>query len=720
MSSASTDLPAGDSAPIDTVLDELVCEVCLGVINEPKKLDCAHSFCRACLHRLMTRRSILSSVSSCSSELNEEASGANAVFRIDDSDAMLSTCVITCPTCNRVTVVPNNDVDQLSTSATLRRLLKASSAVWTSKDQEVIRQSIRCRRASTAPLSSQQFSSCAEHSDSPQEFYCAQCKILVCGFCMLSGHKDHIDQMKSAKEAEDRMMAGLRSLMQPSQEAVFTAGEVTEKISQQKKDAVTASTISSNHIKQYFNKARELLEQREAELISRVERESMNIISDLTHKEEVVRRNLAQLSRYTDQVRATLQQPGNMPLLGSTFGLISAIEDNYKRIEDIAREVSQGGSVSVPSFKGEVVDFSNLGSLTGESDDTGEGGYVIVNPPQPSRSPLLPAHNSSNQSSLHFPLPDTVEEGEPLYEEPMALQYSQQPPAPPPRPMSKKVMVTLKLVIPCDAQTINMRPCGITVGETDAIIVSDIHSHCVKVIARSGKVMDTICGPQSPQHIYGPVCLSTDSENQLYILNKEGKNALHRFKNGNFDSAFATKANKSHKLNQPCGIAVTDEFIYVTDWQQSCIHVFNTSNGKYKDTLGCGQQTQKAVLKHPIGIAVVPGDGSLVVADNGSHCVWKVNHTKDIVQFQQIGSEKILNSPYGVAVARNGCIIVTDTGNSQVCLFSPEGNLVTYVGKKGSENGEFNLPRHVCVSSNGDILVADEGNQRIQVFEFTN
>lgn len=732
MSSASPDLPAGDPAQtqMDTVLEELVCEVCLGVINEPKKLDCAHSFCRACLHRLLTtRRSVLSSVSSSvnseSSELNEEASGANAVYRSGDSAAILqsslNTGVITCPTCKRVTAVPGNDVDQLSTSATLRTLLKANSASWTSEDQEVLRQSIRCRRASTTPLSSKRLSTCPEHNGSPQEFYCAQCKILVCGFCMLSDHKDHIDQMKSANEAEDRMMAGLRSLMQPSQEAVFTAGEVTEKISQLKKDAVKGSTVSSSHIKQYFNKARELLEQREAELISRVERESMNIISDLTHKEEVVRRNLALLSRYMDQVRAALQQPGNMGLLASTHGLISAIEENYKQIEDVATAVvSQAGSLGVPSFEGEVVDFSNLGSLSAESEGIGEAGYVIINHHPLNRSPAMP-HSPPSQSSLHLPLTDT-DTGEPLYEEPIPAN-SQRAPTPPPRPIRhsiKKVTVTVKHVIPCDAQTINMRPCGIAVGEMDAIIVTDTHSHCVKVIARSGKVMDTICGPQSPQHIYRPVCLAMDSENQLYILNKEGKNALHRFKNGNFDSAFSTKANKSHKLNQPCGVAVTNDFIYVTDWQESCIHVFNTTNGKYKDTLGGGHQTQKAVLKHPVGIAVVPGDGSLLVADHDSHCVWKVNHTKDIVEFQQIGSEKILNSPYGVAVAQNGCIVVTDTGNSQVCLFSPEGDLVTCVGKKGSEKGEFNLPRHVCVSSNGEILVADEGNQRIQVFELSN
>jgi DNA-binding beta-propeller fold protein YncE len=260
-----------------------------------------------------------------------------------------------------------------------------------------------------------------------------------------------------------------------------------------------------------------------------------------------------------------------------------------------------------------------------------------------------------------------------------------------------------------------MKPFGIAVGETDAIIVSDIHSHCVKVLARSGKVMDTIVGPQSPQQIYSPVCLTTDRESQLYILDKEGKKSIYRFKNGNFDTTFTNKVNKSYKLSQSWGMAVTDDLIYVTDWQKSCIHIFQTS-GKYKDTLSCGQQSEKAVMKHPVGIAVMP-DGSLVVADHDSHCVWKVVHTKDIVEFQQIGSENILHSPYGVAVTREGYIVVTDTGTSQVCLFSPTGTFITFLGKKGSEKGEFNLPRHVCTTPGGEILVADEGNQRIQVFE---
>ena len=750
MSSASTDQPVRTDQTVaeptpsplqcerlaSAVPEELVCEVCLGIISEPKMLDCAHSFCRVCLYRLLTtstlrRRSLLLSPSSRSLSRIAEANGANAVSQSSGADdESPSENEITCPTCSRVTVVPAGDVDQLSTSVAMSKLLAISSSVLgADADQEELRRNIRLSRASSfSPLSSKQLSLCADHS-SVQEFYCVQCKVLVCGHCMLSGHKMHIDQVKSAQEAQDRMMAGLRSLMQPSQEVVSMADEVSEKISDLKKGIVQGSTVSSNHIKQFFNQARELLAEREAELVAMVDSKSLRVLSELTRKEEVVRRNLAMLSRHVDQVRATLQQPGDMAMLTSTHGMVASVEDSQKHIREVALAVSQKASFTV-MFQGTQIDFTGLGSLSGDHEEiVGEAGYVIIKgaPPFPTARRL-----SQQRSGSSIGIPATIKECqvystapvEPVYEEP-AKTYSQLPPKLPPRispihqsTKRRNVTVTLKHIIPCDSQAVNLKPFGIAVGEMDAVIVSDIHSRCVKVLARSGRVIDTITGPQSPQQIYGPVCLTTDSEGQLYILDKEGKRSLHRFKNGNFDSTFTHKASKSQKLSQPWGIAVSDDLIYVTDWQKSCIHIFHT-NGKFKDSLGSGQQGQKVVLKHPVGIAVMP-NGNLVVADHDSHCLWKVVHTKDMVEFQQIGSDNVLDSPYGVAITQEGFIVVTDTGNSQVCLFSPTGNFITHLGKKGSGRGEFNLPRHVCTNSRGEILVADEGNQRVQIFEISN
>lgn len=750
MSSASVDLPAPESPPVALydvaaadalVPEELVCEVCLGVINEPKKLNCAHSFCRACLNRLMVNRRSSSILSPVHSIIFDQLNCANAASTADAASSVASSengdIAYACQTCGKTTVIPGGDVDQLNTSVALSMLLKASSEGWSDTVREELRQKIRLQRTSAVPCSSStpvELSSCSEHG-SVQEFYCIQCNTLVCGHCMLSKHKDHIDLVKSAQEAEDRMSASLRSLMQPSHEAVFTAGEVTGLIGKLKKKTVKESTMSTNHIKQFFNQARKLLEERESELISEVEAKSMNIISDLTKKDEVVRRTVSLLSRYVDQVRTTLQHPGDVSLLINTHGLIPAVEYIHKQISGISLELPHVQEERAPTllFEGTAINFSNLGSLTEEVGGTGEGGYVTIN-----SVPAMPVNSSSSYSSLpspsNSPLPEsessklhdnTSSTSDPIYEDPLAnASYSRRGPKLPPRVsltrrsagnIKKKVDVTVKQVILCNMQASNMRPCGITMGETDAIIVSDIHSHCVKVLSRSGKVMDTIVGPQSSEQIIGPVCLATDKDNQLYILDKEGKRALYRFKNGNFDNAFTKKLQKSYKLNQSWGMAVSDESIYVTDWQKSCIHIFHTT-GKYKDLLQCGRQQTNAVLKHPIGIAIMQ-DGSLVVADHQSHCVWKVMHTRDVVEFQQIGSENILDSPYGVAVTREGYIVVTDTGNSHVCLFSSSGTFINYLGKKGSREGEFLTPRHVCTTKKGEILVADEGNQRIQVFE---
>ena len=711
------------------IREELVCEVCLGVLSEPKILSCAHSFCRSCLQRVLATSPLPST------QRRLSANGANAVCAETSSkdEGESYSREIECPTCHKMTSVPRGDVDQLPTS----RLSKLLPVVG---DLEELRQNIRVGRASSEPLSPKQLPPCPEHSGSVQEFYCAQCSTPVCGHCMLAGHKSHIDQVKSAQEAQDKMIAGLRSVLQPSQEMLFTGEEAAERISELKRSVVSGSTATTNHIKQFFNQARDLLAEREAELVAKVEKSCVKYISDLTHKEEVVRKNVTALSRHTDQIHTMLQQPGNMSMLTETCGLIGPVEENQAQIQKVFQSITQDQSFTGISFQSSGIDFSNLGDLIGqpseENSHLGEAGYVKITGAPQLPTERRPSHFEAPTCPLDSPrarfgIPETPEVSdnyytrtresvydEPLYEEPyQSMRSIMMPSRVVQRPFSQSfrkrdMRAVLKYVIPCDAQMTNMRPCGVAVGDTDAVIVSDIHNHCVKVIAPSGKGVDTITDSQSPQQINSPVALASNSEGHLYILDKEGKKAIHRLKNGKFDN-FANKA-RTHKLGEPWGIAATSEQIYVTDWHKSCIHIFNTS-GKYKESLGC-RDGQTSVLKHPIGVTVTP-DGHLIVADQGSRCVWKIVITKEMTEFHQIGSDIVFDSPYGVAVTQKGCIVVTDTGNSQVCLFSSSGNLITNIGTKGSEEGNFNLPRHVCVNSKGEILVTDELNQRIQVSE---
>ncbi len=83
--------------------------------------------------------------------------------------------------------------------------------------------------------------------------------------------------------------------------------------------------------------------------------------------------------------------------------------------------------------------------------------------------------------------------------------------------------------------------------------------------------------------------------------------------------------------------------------------------------------------------------------------------------------------PNAVALSSNR-IIVSDTGNSRVCVFSYEGRHLYSFGKPGVaypptgrkvswRPGKFNYPYGVDVSSDGQIYVADTLNRRIQVFD---
>jgi tripartite motif-containing protein 71 len=65
-------------------------------------------------------------------------------------------------------------------------------------------------------------------------------------------------------------------------------------------------------------------------------------------------------------------------------------------------------------------------------------------------------------------------------------------------------------------------------------------------------------------------------------------------------------------------------------------------------------------------------------------------------------------------------IVVADTGNNQIELYSPgsSGRCATcQFGTFGSGNGMLNSPRDVAVDGTGNIYVADAGNNRVQKFD---
>ena len=61
-------------------------------------------------------------------------------------------------------------------------------------------------------------------------------------------------------------------------------------------------------------------------------------------------------------------------------------------------------------------------------------------------------------------------------------------------------------------------------------------------------------------------------------------------------------------------------------------------------------------------------------------------------------------------------VYITEWHNDCVSLFCTSGEFVHSFGKKGSSKGELNSPYGIAIDKDGFVFVCDTGNSRIQVF----
>lgn len=170
-----------------------------------------------------------------------------------------------------------------------------------------------------------------------------------------------------------------------------------------------------------------------------------------------------------------------------------------------------------------------------------------------------------------------------------------------------------------------------------------------------------------------------------------------------------------------------DGSLYVADSENHRIQhlsaegeVLNVWGGYGDITTG---QAPPGTFNQPWGIAVAP-DGSVFVTDTWNHRVQKFSAEGEFLSmwgfFGQAESPQALWGPRDVAVDRNGRVFVSDTGNKRIVVYDGQGNFLSEFGTVGSNPGEFDEPVGIAIDQAGRVFVADTWNQRIQVFTETS
>jgi sugar lactone lactonase YvrE len=188
--------------------------------------------------------------------------------------------------------------------------------------------------------------------------------------------------------------------------------------------------------------------------------------------------------------------------------------------------------------------------------------------------------------------------------------------------------------------------------------------------------------------------------------------------------AGANKDTNAAHFGDPFGIAVaSDGMCYVADGETGRIWQV-ASNGAAK-VIAENLNTPSAIT-----LAL---DGTLVVADSGSHTIKRIDvHTGSITNIAGVennwgfadgnGAAALFNAPVGVAVGQDGTIYVADTYNDRIRAIDATGHVRTIAG--GNEPGfrdaasgadaRFDTPCGIAVDTNGALIVADTGNNRLR------
>ena len=188
-----------------------------------------------------------------------------------------------------------------------------------------------------------------------------------------------------------------------------------------------------------------------------------------------------------------------------------------------------------------------------------------------------------------------------------------------------------------------------------------------------------------------------------------------------FVSAWGTKGNGQGQFNDPTGIAVAGERVFVSDARNGRIQVFGT-DGRFRYSFG-KPGDKPGELGRPMNLTV--SGGALYVAEyfNDRIQVFALDGTpKRIIGKAGTGPGEF-NAPGGVAVGRDGALYVADFYNHRVQKLSAEGAFVRQWGRpegpaKGSGGGpvSFNYPTDVALAADGRLFVADGYNDRVLAF----
>ncbi|XP_078359472.1 protein meiotic P26-like [Oculina patagonica] len=246
---------------------------------------------------------------------------------------------------------------------------------------------------------------------------------------------------------------------------------------------------------------------------------------------------------------------------------------------------------------------------------------------------------------------------------------------------------------------------GISINEnTDHIAVADTHNNRVQIFSADGSYLREF-GQRGikAERVRSPRAVAFTKNGDLIVYHT-GKISLFS-ESGQFIKHIT---NKHLKVVMSFSLA-SDDNIVACDWDDKKIKVLSPEGTKLLQCFtapDCSESLYSAVYHQDM----------IFASYHGAHCLKVFN--KEGVFLYDIGSEGSgdgqLSWPRGITIDKFNNLIVSDSGNNRLQVFTLDGRFVNTIKEQITELGS---PHSISVSKTGQVFVTDVATNCIHVFQ---
>ena len=734
--------------------EQLTCPICLDLYTDPKTLYCLHSFCCHCLEGLpleLKEKKVFLSCPTCrtSTELPEAGVArlpvAFFINNLSEVHSLLKKVSgdqhVSCDNCKKSDAT---GYCKQCTKFLCARCVGVHNEWAPFIDHTVISlDEVACSAFQLPSTKPDVTMKCSSH-DKPLEIYCETCDDLICYDCTVRIHKTHDYDL--VRDTYDKHRRRIESSLEPVREQIVVVTEAVSTLTQREKEITHQGETVKEEIHVMIKQIIDLLLQSERKLTEDVDlavRQKLIMLSQQKLKAETTLSQLTDCYDFVEQglkvgtpQQVLLAQPQMIDRMNSviksfkpeSFQPVEQADIKLvksKKIEEVHKSIGEIQCSYHLSFV--LVNDSQLPIVDNESTST-----TVFESCDDSPVTLSPSHIScylippDNNHPIKCRVKESTQSGQykivftPITRGLHQLHVKVHDINIPGSPLGIPVSISPKMRgNPMKTITGLNAPWGIDVTDDGLMIVSECDGHCITVLDREGKKLNSFGSQGSGRGQFNfPSGIAVTPKGTILVVDSYNHRIQELTMKGECIACVGSKGNGPLQFNYPRGIAInkTTGHIFVADEDNYRIQVLNPDL-TFSYTIGSMGSEQGQFSK--ARDVAFDSKGFVYVTDTFNNRIQKFTPEGRFVDmFGTWGSKPVqLTSPSGITVDDNDLLYITESRNNNcVSIFTTQGEFIHCFGKRGNMEGQFNNPRELVCDKNGCLYVCDLRNDRVVVY----